>query len=74
MSLCLFCAFWLVRHLAPFFDPQPQLQFEMTPSVSVNFISQVTSYVGLQEEEPQTTFLMSFTWALHVAAGMLLRH
>ena len=34
--------------------------FEMAPSVSVNFMSLVTSYVRLLGEEPQTAFLMSF--------------
>ena len=33
--------------------PYP-VHFEMTPGVSVNFISLVTSCVGLREEEPQT--------------------
>ncbi len=43
----------------------------MAPSVSVNFISLVTSCVGLQEEEPQTAPPMSFTWVSHIAASML---
>ncbi len=38
----------------------------------VNFISLVTSCVGLQEEEPQTAHPMSFTWASHIAASMLM--
>ena len=46
-------------------------KFKMAPSVSVNFISLVTSCVWLQEEEPQTAHPMSCTWASHIAACML---
>ncbi len=45
--------------------------FEMAPSMSVNFISLVTSCVGLREEEPLTAHPMSFTWASHIATSML---
>ena len=41
------------------------------PSWSVNFISLVTSCVGLWKEEPQTAHPMSFTWAYHIAASVL---
>ena len=41
---------------------------------SVNFISLVTSYVKLREEEPQTAFPMSITWASHIAANVLTGH
>ena len=44
----------------------------MAPSVSVNFISPVTSGFGLREEEPQTALTMSFTWASHIATSVLL--
>ncbi len=44
---------------------------EMAPSVSVNFISLVTSCVGLWEEEPQTAHPMPFTWASHIATILL---
>ena len=37
------------------------------PSTFVNFISLVTSCVGLLEEEPQAAHLMSFTWASHIS-------
>ena len=47
-------------------------QFEMTPSVSVHFISLVTC-AGLREE-PQTAFPMSFTCAHHIATSMLIGH
>ena len=30
-----------------------------------------TSYGGLQEEESQIALLMSFTWAIHLAASVL---
>ena len=45
---------------------------EMAPSMSVNFISLVTSYVRLREEEPQTIFPMSITWVSHIADTMLM--
>ena len=48
--------------------------FEMTPRVSVNFISLVTSYVRLREEEPQTAFPTSFTWTSHIAASVFMGH
>ena len=38
---------------------------------SVNFISLVTSCIGLEEEGQQTAHLMSFTWASHIAACVL---
>ena len=50
-------------------------------TTSVNFISQVTSYLGLkveeeeeeeEEEEPQTVHPMSFTWAPHIAATVFM--
>ena len=41
---------------------------EMAPSVSVNFISLATCCVRLREEEPQTAYSVSFTWAFHIAA------
>ena len=44
---------------------------DSSPSVSVTFISLVTSCAGLQQEEPQTAHLMSFTWASHIAASVL---
>ncbi len=47
------------------------LYFEMALRVSVNFISLITSCVRLQEKEPQTAYPMSFTWACHIAAGVL---
>ena len=34
---------------------EPDFDFGMTPRVSVNFISQVTSSLVIQEEEPQTS-------------------
>ncbi len=40
--------------------------------VSVNFISQVTSWVGLQEEGPQTAYRVSITWASHIGASTLM--
>ncbi len=40
------------------------------PLRSVNFISLVTSCVGLWEGEPQA-HLMSITWASHIASSML---
>ena len=43
----------------------------LSPSAPVNFISLVTSSVRLQEEEPQTAFPMSFTWASHIATNGL---
>ena len=46
-------------------------EFEMAPSLSVNFVSPVTSCVGFQEEEPQTAFPMSFTLASDIAASVL---
>ena len=55
-------------------DSDQQLQIAMAPSVSLNFISLLTSCVRLQEEEePQTAFPMSFTWASNMAAGMFMR-
>ncbi len=45
---------------------------ETVPSVSVNFISLVTSSVGLRQEEPQTAFPMSTTWASHIGASVLM--
>ena len=36
---------------------------EMTPRVSLNFISHVTYCRGLREDDPQTTYPMSITWA-----------
>ena len=44
------------------------------PSASVNFISLVTSGVGLQEESSQTARPMSFTWVSHKAASVLMGH
>ena len=50
------------------------MPIEMAPSVSVDFISLVTSSVRLwEDEEPQTVFPISFTWASHIAAGVLTR-
>ena len=46
-------------------------QFEMTPTVSVNFISLVSCCVGLWEDEPQAVFPMSSTWVYHIAASVL---
>ncbi len=48
------------------------LNFEMAPSVSWNFISLVTSCVRVREEEPQTAFPVSFTWASHIGAIVLM--
>ena len=48
-------------------------EFEMAPSVSVNFISLVTSCVELREEEPHAAHPLSFTWASHIAASMVTR-
>ncbi len=42
----------------------------MAPSVSENFISLVTC-VGCWEEEPQTAYPMSLTWASHIASSVL---
>ena len=50
------------------------ITLEMARSVFVNFLSLVTTCVGLQEEDPQTTLPMSFTWGLHIAASMLMGH
>ena len=52
------------------------LKFEMAPSMFVNFISLVTSCIGLREEKPQTAFSMgmSFTWASHRAASVVKGH
>ena len=44
----------------------------LVPSVSVNFISLVTPSVRLREEESQTAFPTSCTWASHLAASMLM--
>ena len=44
---------------------------EQAPSVPVNFIILVTFYVRLQEEEPQTAFAMSFTWASDIGRSPL---
>ncbi len=49
-------------------------RFGMAPSLSVNFISLVTSRVGLREEEPQKAHPMSFTWASLIAASVLTGH
>ncbi len=44
---------------------------QMTPRVSVNFISLVSSCTGLHEEEPQIAFThMAFTCASHIASCM----
>ena len=48
-------------------------KFEMTPRVSVNFVSLVSSCVALQEEEPQTFYSMSFTWAYDMVNTVLIR-
>ena len=48
--------------------------FEMVPNVSVNFISLVTSCLGLPGEKPETAHLMSFTWASYIAASVLTGH
>ena len=45
-------------------------EFPTATSVSVNFASLVTSCVGLQEET-QTAYRMSLTWASHIAASLL---
>ena len=37
-----------------------------------DFISLITSWVRLRMEEPQTDFPMSFTWASHIPASMLM--
>ena len=47
---------------------------EMAPSMSVNFISLVTSRDVLREEEPQTAHPMSFTWVSHIVASVLTGH
>ena len=48
-----------------------EILFKMAPSVSVNFISFVTSYVGPQEEDPQKAHPMSFRWVSGIATSML---
>ncbi len=47
---------------------------EMAPRVSVNLISLGISCFRLWEEEPQTPFPMSFTWASHISASVLMGH
>ena len=44
--------------------------------VSVNFVSQVTSCLGFQEEEeePQTAYPMSITWSFPMANTVLIRN
>ena len=46
-------------------------KFATNYSVSVNFISLVTSCVELRDEEPQTANPMHFTRASHIAASAL---
>ena len=46
-------------------------QIEMALSMSVNFISLVSSCVGLREEEPETAHAMSFTQSSLIAVSKL---
>ena len=38
-----------------------QIDFEVAPTVSVNFISLVISYLGFRVQEPQTAYPMTLT-------------
>ena len=47
---------------------------ESALAVPVNFVSIFTSYVTLREQEPQTAFPVSNTWASYIAASVLTGH
>ena len=52
---------------------QPQTyNFEISPRVPVDFISLVTSHIGLQGEGSETTYPVYSTWASHIPNTMLM--